>query len=113
MAKRLLSLLCAVVMVLGMIPAVVHAAETTGTTPVFSVEETWATTGNTVEVEISLSNNPGILGGTLVLSWAEKNLTVTRTLLSSGRTVFVEVMEALAYHSSKTTQTFNVRPLIP
>ena len=27
--------------------------------------------------------------------------------------LFVEVMEALAYHSSKTTQTFNVRPLIP
>ena len=72
MAKRFLSLLCAVVMLIGMIPVGVHAAETTGATPVFSVEETWATTGKTVEVKVTVSNNPGILGGTLVLSWAEE-----------------------------------------
>ena len=72
MAKRFLSLLCAVVMLIGMIPVGVHAAETTGATPVFSDEETWATTGKTVEVKVTVSNNPGILGGTLVLSWAEE-----------------------------------------
>ena len=80
MAKRFLSLLCAMVLLLGMLPGRVHAAEATGATPVFSVEETWATTGNTVEVDIRISNNPGILGGTLVVSWADElELTSAKT----------------------------------
>lgn len=72
MAKRILSLLCAVALLFALVPVRTQAAGTTGATPVFSVEETWGMTGSTVTVNITVSNNPGILGGTLVVSWADE-----------------------------------------
>ena len=44
----------------------------------------------------------------LVLPWADQDSPIF-----GGRTVLVEGMVALAYHSSKTTHAYSVCPLIP
>lgn len=72
MQKRMISFLCALVLLLGMMPWGIHAeaAETTAT-PVVSVEKTWVTVGQSVEVDLSVANNPGIIGGIFTVSWEE------------------------------------------
>lgn len=69
--KRMLSLLCAIALVLSVFPGVVFAVEESTGTPVVSVEQTWGTSGQTIEVDVSVANNPGILGATFSVSWAE------------------------------------------
>lgn len=70
MKRRALGLFCVVVLLLSMFPTNVFATgETTGT-PVVSVEHAWGVCGQTVEVDVSITNNPGILGGTFTISWA-------------------------------------------
>ena len=71
MKKRIIGLLCVIVLVLSMIPVNALAAEETAGTPTVSVEQMWGTSGQTVEVDINIANNPGILGGTFTVSWAE------------------------------------------
>lgn len=70
MKKRLISFICVVVLVLSMLPATAFATETTAPA-VVTVEQEWATRGQTVELDVSIQNNPGILGGTFTISWAE------------------------------------------
>ena len=71
MQKRLISFICVLVLLVGMLPMGVSAASTETTGPVVSVEQTWATSGQTVEVDISIANNPGIIGGKFTVSWVE------------------------------------------
>ncbi|MBQ4565274.1 MAG: InlB B-repeat-containing protein [Oscillospiraceae bacterium] len=72
MHKRVISFLCALVMLLTMAPWVTRAeAVEAAVTPVVSVENTWVTIGKTVEVDLRVSNNPGIIGGIFTVSWAE------------------------------------------
>ena len=74
--KKLISLLLSLVMILTMIPfgSVISFAET-GNAKV-SVEEVSATPGSTVDVKVSISDNPGILGAVLSLSYGS-GLTLT------------------------------------
>ena len=71
MRKRLISFLCVMVMLLGMLPCGAPAASATGV-PVVTVERCLAASGQTVEVDISIENNPGIIGGMFTVSWAEE-----------------------------------------
>lgn len=71
MKKRMISLLLAMVLVLGFIPYKANAAQTVSGTPEISVENTWGTKGDTVEVDITIKNNPGILGANLSVSWSD------------------------------------------
>ena len=71
MKKRIISLLCVIVLVLSVLPVNAFAAEAAVETPMVSVEQTWGVRGQTIDVTISIANNPGILGGTFTLSWAE------------------------------------------
>ena len=70
MKKRLISFICVLVLVLSMLPVTVFATETTAPA-VVTVEQVWAVRGQTVEVNVSIQNNPGILGGTFTISWAD------------------------------------------
>lgn len=70
MKNRLISFICVIVLVLGMFPVSAFAAETTGNA-VVSVDQVWATKGQTVELNVSIQNNPGILGATFTISWAD------------------------------------------
>lgn len=73
MQKRLISFLCVMVMLLGMFPCgTPAAAAVTAGTPVVTVEQRWATGGQTIELDISIENNPGIIGGKFTVSWAEE-----------------------------------------
>ena len=70
MKKRWISFICVLVLVLSMLPATVFATETTAPA-VVTLEQVWAIRGQTVEVNVSIQNNPGILGGTFTISWAD------------------------------------------
>lgn len=70
MKKRIISLLLIAAMALSLLPATVLRADA-ASQPVISVEEAWSAAGSTVEVDVTISGNPGILGATLTLSWAE------------------------------------------
>lgn len=70
MSKKLLSFLCVIALVLSMVPGTVFAAEP-AETAVITVEQDWAISGQTIEVDISIQDNPGVLGGTFTVSWAE------------------------------------------
>ena len=72
MHKRLISFICVLAMLMSVLSMgfSATAAETTDA-PVVSVEQTWATGGQTVEVDLSIDNNPGIIGGMFTLSWVD------------------------------------------
>ena len=74
--KRLLSLLLSIMMIVTMIPfgSVTGFAATANAN--VTVEEVSATPGSTVDVKVSISDNPGILGAVLSLSYGE-GLTLT------------------------------------
>ncbi len=74
-AKRIFSLIMAFVLVVSLCPVVppVNAATTDDT--IFTVETVSGAPGSIVSVDISVANNPGILGATLTLSYDE-NLTL-------------------------------------
>ncbi|MBQ8399986.1 MAG: InlB B-repeat-containing protein [Clostridia bacterium] len=89
--KRFLSFLLALMMVLPMIPMeflVSSAAEETPTA-VIAVGSTTAKAGATVEVELAIADNPGILGMTLSVEYDETLATL----------IAVENGEALSYMS--------------
>ena len=71
MKKRIISLLLAVVLIVSMLPGTIVSAATTESTAVLTVEEPWANPGGTVDVNIVITENPGVLGATLVVSWDE------------------------------------------
>ena len=72
MKKRIIAMLLIVTMMVSLAPSTileVFAAPTSQ--PVISVEDVWAASGSTVEVNVAISGNPGIYGATLTISWAE------------------------------------------
>ncbi|MEE0967784.1 MAG: cohesin domain-containing protein, partial [Clostridia bacterium] len=70
--RRLISFLCVLVMMLNILPIGVFAATESSTTILLvSVEQKWAKYGQNVEVKVNVDGNPGILGATFTLSWAE------------------------------------------
>ena len=76
MKKRFLSLLLAVVITISSVPAngVVTAAAVTSqpeNTAIITVEETWSNPGDTVTVNFTIKDNPGIQGATLTVSWED------------------------------------------
>lgn len=81
MKKKLLSLLLALTMVLSIIPLPVAAeAEvmaTAGPTANLTVNSTWAKSGSTVDVNVSIAENPGIMGAILKVTW-DKTMTLVK-----------------------------------
>ncbi len=75
MKKRIISLLLAVVLIVSMLPGTIASVAATESTAVLTVEEPWANPGGTVDVNLVIAENPGVLGATLVVSWDE-NLTL-------------------------------------
>ena len=73
--KKALAVLLAVVMLFTAFPLRSAAQEQTST-PTLTVESTSTRTGSTVDVQITIQNNPGILGATLALRYDDK-LTLT------------------------------------
>ncbi|MBE6583078.1 MAG: hypothetical protein E7648_07435, partial [Ruminococcaceae bacterium] len=71
MKKRIISLLLAVVLIISMLPGTIVSAATTESTAVLTVEEPWSNPGGTVDVNLVITENPGVLGATLVVSWDE------------------------------------------
>ena len=69
--KRLLSLLLALVLVAGLLPIGAAAAQE----PTVRVESVSASPGDSVEVDIVLEHNPGILGATLTFTF-DQDLTL-------------------------------------
>lgn len=69
MKRRILSLLLTLVMVFSILPVdMIANAEATAT---IIAEEVWAASGSRVEMKVDITNNPGILGATLTVSWGE------------------------------------------
>jgi len=79
MKKRIVSLLLAVVLIVSMLPGTIVSASTTESTAMLTVEEPWANPGGTVDVNLIISENPGVLGATLVVSWDESLTLVADT----------------------------------
>ena len=76
-AKRGLSLLLALVMMLSAIPAfMINASAATNSEATITVNSVWGTPGSTVTVDVVISENPGILAGMITASWDER-LTLT------------------------------------
>ena len=70
--KRFISLLLSVLMLLSVVPLGAIAA----TNAVITVKSTNAKSGATVDVAVSIANNPGILGMTLVVEYDESAATL-------------------------------------
>lgn len=66
--QRILSTVLVLVIILSMIPMSVTAASDV----VIGMDETWAAAGSTVDINVFIKGNPGIIGGTLTVSWPEE-----------------------------------------
>lgn len=73
MKRRITSILLALLLIISCIPAnFVLAAETTYSDPTLVVESKYAASGTSVEVNISVANNPGIAGAKISVSFSDK-----------------------------------------
>ena len=70
MKTKVISLLLAVVMILSMVPVNVFAAAEESYAAL-TVDEVCAAPGSTVDINLVLTENPGILGATVKVSWDE------------------------------------------
>ena len=61
--KRLLSLLLTVVMIVALVP--LGTVNASGQVPVITVDDVIAAPGSTVEVNVTIANNPGIISAML------------------------------------------------
>lgn len=81
MKKRIISLLLVLTFMLSMVPSFgITVSATSDVTSieseaVITVEEIWGNPGKTVDLDLILTENPGILGATITISWDE-NLTL-------------------------------------
>lgn len=73
-AKRVISMCMTLLLMLGLLPQSVFASNLT---PAISIDSVTAIPGDTVEMDVSIANNPGILGATLTVSFQE-GLTLTK-----------------------------------
>ena len=77
MKKRIISLLLVLTFILPMIPTFGITASATSNVvsteseAVITVEEIWGNPGKTVNLDLILAENPGILGATITISWDE------------------------------------------
>lgn len=82
MKKRIISLLLVLTFILPMIPTLgITASATSNVVPpqseaVITVEEAWGNPGKTVDLDLILTENPGILGATITISWDESLMLV-------------------------------------
>lgn len=60
--KKVIALIMVLMMVVTLLPVSAFA----DTTPTFSVESNWAMPGSTINVNVSIANNPGLIGANLV-----------------------------------------------
>lgn len=74
-SKRLISLLLAVILIVSMVP-VNSVSAVQGEPAVITVEGTYAAAGATVNVDITIKNNPGILAMSLKLTFDESVATL-------------------------------------
>ena len=74
MKTKIISLLLAIVMILSMVPVNVFAAAEESYAAL-TVDEVCAAPGSTVDINLVLTENPGILGATVKVSW-DQNLTL-------------------------------------
>ena len=82
MRKRILSLVLIFALLIPYVPAA--AATETGVEPTVTVESVYAAAGEDIEVDISIANNPGILGATLKVTY-DSALTLTAAVAASPR----------------------------
>ena len=68
-AKRILSLILAIILVISNCPVITQVSAAESGSAAFSVESDWAMPGSTVDVDVYVSGNPGILGATLSVSY--------------------------------------------
>lgn len=68
--KRILAFLLTLSMMVSLMPFSVFAE--TDDEVIIRMEETWAAAGTNIKVDISISGNPGIIGGTLTVSWPQE-----------------------------------------
>ena len=74
-AKRILSILLAMVLMITSVPALPVEAAENGETTTITVESIGAKPGSLVDVDVTIENNPGILGAVLKLTY-DKALTL-------------------------------------
>lgn len=79
MKKSLIALVCFAVLLLSILPGKVAAVAEKNDMPVVSAEQVKGICGQIIDVNISIANNSGILGGTFTVSWsAELELIDTK-----------------------------------
>lgn len=72
MKKRIIAMLLIVTMMVSLMPStMLEVFAAPASQPIVSVEDVWAASGSTVEVNVAIAGNPGIYGATLTISWAE------------------------------------------
>lgn len=76
MSKRIVSFLLVFTMLLSCLPLHIFAIDSNACT--FKVDNVYGTPGSTVDVEISIENNPGILGASFSVAW-DDGLTLLST----------------------------------
>ncbi len=76
MNKRIISFLLVFTMLLSCLPLHIFAVDSNACT--FKVDQVYGTPGSTVDVEISIANNPGILGASFSVAW-DNGLTLLST----------------------------------
>lgn len=76
MRKRMVSFLLVFTMLLSCLP--LHIFAVGGKACTFKVDQVYGTPGSTVDVEISVANNPGILGASFSVAW-DAGLTLIST----------------------------------
>ena len=84
--SRVISMILAVFMIVSMMPISVHAADAEDTGLTLSVSSVSGMPGETVQVEITLENNPGLASLKFDVEYDEKALTLTNVALSKAFT---------------------------
>ncbi len=69
--KRIWSWILVVVMLISVAPFSMTATAADTSDTVIGMKETWAAAGSSVQVDIYIEGNPGVIGGTLTVSWAD------------------------------------------
>ena len=78
MKKRIVSLLLVLAFMLSVVPSFGITASATSeaasieSEAMISVEEAWGNPGKTVDVDLIITDNPGILGATITITWDER-----------------------------------------
>lgn len=78
--KKILSMMIVILMMLQLLPMQIFAADS----PAFVMDNVSGMHGNTVSVNISLVNNPGIASTTLIISFDQEAVTLTDIVFNSA-----------------------------